>query len=190
LAAAATFPVGARVLLGELATEGNLRRFAEEATLLHLATHGIVRSDRPFESLLALQPSGTTAADDGRLTARDLYGLELQARLVVLSACRSGSGRISSDGILGLTRGFFSAGAAAVVATLWDVADEPTYRIMSSFYRVLRSGVPYDRALREAQLGLLRALRTGSVKVRVGEAMVSLPEHPTLWAGFVLLGEP
>ncbi len=190
LAAAASLGGEARVLLGELATEENLRGAAEGASLLHLATHGIVRSDRPFESLLALRPSGAAPSEDGRLTARDLYALVLQARLVVLSACRSGSGRISSDGILGLTRGFFAAGAPAVVATLWDVADEPTYRIMSDFYRNRRAGAPIDHALRDAQLGLLRALRAGSVKVKVGEAMVRLPEHPTLWAGFVLLGEP
>jgi CHAT domain-containing protein/tetratricopeptide (TPR) repeat protein len=177
------------VLTGADATEANVRRMAQGAGLLHFATHGIVRDDRPLESFLALD-RGADSAGDGRLTVEEIYGLDLQASLVVLSACRTGLGQLSSDGIVGLTRAFFYAGAASVVATLWDVADEPTYRLVSSFYARLATAPDKARALRAAQLSMLRALRAGEVKLPSAAGPVVLPEHPVLWAGFVLVGEP
>jgi CHAT domain-containing protein/tetratricopeptide (TPR) repeat protein len=177
------------VLTGADATEANVRRLAQGAGLLHFATHGIVRDERPLESFLALN-RGPAGADDGRLTVQDIYGLDLQASLVVLSACRTGLGQLSSDGIVGLTRAFFYAGAPSVVATLWDVPDEPTYRLVSAFYSGLAAVPDKARALREAQLSMLRALRAGEIKVPTAAAPVTLPEHPVLWAGFVLVGEP
>jgi CHAT domain-containing protein len=149
----------------------------------------VVRDERPLESFLALNRD-EKGGDDGRLTVRDIYALDLQASLVVLSACRTGLGQLSSDGIVGLTRAFLSAGAPSVVATLWDVADEPTYRLVSRFYAGLAAAPDKARALRAAQLSMLRALRAGEVKVGAGASAVTLPEHPALWAGFVLVGEP
>jgi CHAT domain-containing protein/tetratricopeptide (TPR) repeat protein len=177
------------VLTGAEATEANVRRLAQGAGLLHFATHGVVRDERPLESFLALN-RGPDGADDGRLTVQDIYGLDLQASLVVLSACRTGLGQLSSDGIVGLTRAFFYAGAPTVVATLWDVPDEPTFRLVSAFYSGLASGPDKARALRQAQLSMLRALRAGEIKVPSAAGTVTLPEHPVLWAGFVLVGEP
>jgi CHAT domain-containing protein len=177
------------LLTGGEATEANVRRLAPGAGLLHFATHGVVRDDRPFESFLALSRDDP-AGDDGRLTVRDIYGLDLQASLVVLSACRTGLGQLSSDGIVGLTRAFFYAGTPSVMATLWDVADEPTFRLVSSFYSGLAAAPDKARALRSAQLSMLRALRAGEVKVPTAAGAVTLPEHPALWAGFVLVGEP
>jgi len=107
-----------------------------------------------------------------------------------LSACSTGRGPLSPDGIVGLTRAFFAAGASAVVATLWDVPDGPSARVMGAFYRQLARDGARDRALRSAQLGVLRALRGGRIRVTFGGHDVVLPEHPALWAGFVLLGEP
>jgi CHAT domain-containing protein len=177
------------VLTGAEATEANLRRLAHGAGLLHFATHGIVRDERPLDSFLALSRD-TAGGDDGRLTVQDIYGLDLQASLVVLSACRTGLGQLSSDGIVGLTRAFFYAGTPSVVATLWDVADEPTYRLVSTFYSRLAAAPDKALALRAAQVSMLRALRAGEVKVGAGPGAVTLPEHPVLWAGFVLVGEP
>ena len=178
------------VLTGSDATEANVRRLAPGAGLLHFATHGIVRDDAPLESFLALRRGTVSGGDDGRLTVQDIYGLDLQASLVVLSACRTGLGQLSSDGIAGLTRAFFYAGAPSVVATLWDVADEPTFRLVSSFYSRLARAPDKARALRAAQLSMLRALRTGQMQVATATGPVTLPEHPVLWAGFVLVGEP
>lgn len=91
---------------------------------------------------------------------------------------------------MGLTRAFFYAGTPSVVAALWDVADEPTFRLVSGFYSRLAAAPDKARALRSAQLSMLRALRAGEVKVPTAAGAVTLPEHPVLWAGFVPVGEP
>lgn len=176
-------PKGSVTLLtGERASEAALRAQVSGKTVIHLATHGIVSDDEPFESFLAL-------GGQGRLTAGKIYGLDLAADLVVLSACRTGLGRVSGDGIVGLTRAFFYAGTPSVVATLWDVADEPTHRLVSAFYRGLARRDDKAGALRAAQLELLRSLRRGQVTVNTPLGPVNLPESPVFWAGFVLQGE-
>jgi CHAT domain-containing protein len=160
-----------------------------EATVIHLATHGIVRDDDPFGSFLALGVDGGDGHGDGTLTAEEIYGLRLQAQLVVLSACRSGLGEVSSDGIVGLTRAFFFAGTPRVVATLWDVADGPSAQLLRDFYAERTRKADLARALRAAQLRMLANLRAGVVRAQ-GDSGARLPERPALWAGFVLVGEP
>lgn len=153
---------GENVLLtGTEATEANVRRLAPGAEVLHFATHGIVRDDRPLDSFLALNRGDGAVGDDGRLTIMEIYALDLKANLVVLSACRTGLGQLSSDGMVGLTRAFFYAGTPSVVATLWDVADDPTFRLVSSFYSRLAAAPDKARALRSAQLSMLRAPACG-----------------------------
>lgn len=190
-AIARLWPAGATtVLMGARAREAEVRPLLEDKTVIHFATHGIVRAERPFDSFLALGGGSKEASGDGRLTAREIYDLNLTANLVTLSACRSGLGKISGDGVTGLTRGFFSAGVPSVIATLWDIADEPTVLLVSEFYRSWRKLDDKSRALRAAQLRLLRALRAGEVKATTPSGTRVLAEHPIFWAGFVLQGEP
>src|SRR6185295_18357087 len=94
------------VLSGADAREGAVRAALATHTVVHLATHGVVRDDAPLTSFLALGSGGPLPAQDGRLTAEEVYGLRLPATLVFLSACRSGRGRVTGDGVLGLTRAF------------------------------------------------------------------------------------
>jgi len=169
------------------AGEGAVRAAAAGKSVLHFATHAVVRDDDPFSSFLAV---GQTGEDDGLLTAREIYGLRLDADLVVLSACRSGSGRVIGDGIATFARAFIYAGAPSIVASLWDVADEPTNRLLPQFYRAWLGGASKARALRAAQLRLLSDLRAGKVRIETPAGLVSLPEHPVFWAGFALIGEP
>lgn len=146
----------------------------EEFRVLHFATHGVIARERPEFSGLVL------AADDsgipGYLTLHDLYGLNLNADLVVLSACETGQGKLSlSEGLYGLPRGFMVAGAARVVYSLWKVGDESTADLMAAFYHHLGDPtLDYDQALRAAQLDLLRSERW------------SAPMH---WAAFQIGGE-
>ena len=179
-------------LTGRAASEARLRSELAGASVLHVATHGVTLDDAPLDSYLALDASATAgdAANDGRLSAREIYDLDLRADLVVLSACRSGLGRLSGDGLFGLARAFFYAGARSVVATLWDVADEPSARLMPRFHEMLARGAGASESLRAAQLALLRDLRAGRVVVQGRRGPVPLPEHPSLWAGFVVLGRP
>ena len=159
-------------------------------SVLHFATHGLVFSDPKQSPFLALNRRGDAAADDGRLTLDEVYGLRLSTDLVVLSACRTGSGQVSSDGVIGLTRGFFYAGSPSVLATFWDVTDEATVSLMSGFYRRYVKTHAKSASLRQAQLALLADLRAGKVVVTASGRRVTLPEHPLLWAAFFLSGEP
>jgi len=177
-------------LEGAAADEETVRRHAREKSVLHFATHAIVREDDPFGSFLALRPAATAAAADGYLSAREIYDLNLRSDLVVLSACRSGRGHITGDGIATFARAFLYAGAPTVITSLWDVADQPTNRLLPDFYRSWIGGQSKARALRAAALSLLRDLRAGRVEVPTSAGVVRVPEHPVFWAGFALIGEP
>ncbi len=188
--AALRFGAGSEILIGQQATEERVRSLVGGRDLLHFATHGIVSDRNPLGSYLALTSSGLEPGNDGRLTAAEIYRLDISADLVVLSACRSGAGKVTGDGIIGLTRGFFYAGAPSVLATLWDLADEPARFLMRRFYAHWQAGGSKASALRASQLDLIRALREGKVVVQTPFGPTRLSESPALWASFVLLGEP
>ena len=179
-------------LEGARADEAALIRALDSSppAVLHFATHGFVFDDPTKPPFLALNRRGASADDDGRLTLDEVYALRLEADLVVLSACRTGSGRVSSDGVQGLARGFFYAGAPSVLATFWDVTDEATATLMSAFYRQYVRTHAKAGSLRAAQVALLADLRAGKVVVTVSGRRITLPEHPLLWAAFFLSGEP
>ena len=143
--------------------------------ILHLATHGILNTQHPELSGLVfslVDKDGKSA--DGVLRVGDVYNLELPIDMVVLSACRTGVGKlVGGEGLVGLTRGFMHAGTARVVASLWNVNDEATAELMKRFYaNMLQRNMPAAAALRQAQLEI--------IKTQVS------PYH---WAGFVLQGE-
>jgi CHAT domain-containing protein len=176
------------LLSGEAADETRVRQATSQQAVLHFATHAIVKDADPFQSFLALaQPRDNS--NDGRLTAREIYDLHLDAGLVVLSACRSGEGRVTGDGIASLGRAFFYAGTPSVIVSLWDVADQPTNRLLPAFYRSWLRGADKAAALRSAQLQFLHDLRAGTVTISTPAGKIALAEDPAYWAGFVLLGE-
>jgi CHAT domain-containing protein len=177
-------------LTGRAATESAIRGAIGGYRVVHFATHGLVSSDNPFDSYLALAPGARDSGGDGRLTASEIYGLRLSADLVVLSACRAAGGRISGDGIVGLTRAFFTAGAPSIVAALWDMADESAEHLLPRFYAEWQKSNDKGRALRAAQLSMLRDLRAGKLTVNTPFGAMPLPPHPALWANLVLIGEP
>jgi CHAT domain-containing protein/predicted negative regulator of RcsB-dependent stress response len=145
--------------------------------ILHFATHGLLNSERPELSGLVFSLIDQEGKpQDGFLRLHEIYNLQLNADLVVLSACETGLGKeIKGEGLIGLTRGFMYAGAPRVVASLWNVDDLATAELMKLFYqRMLKDGLPAGAALRAAQLELSRQKRWAS---------------PYFWAGFVLHGE-
>jgi CHAT domain-containing protein len=149
----------------------------------HFATHAVLDSEHPMNSYLAL-------SDGDRLTAGEIYDLRLAADLVVLTACRSAAGRISSDGALGLTRAFFSAGVEAVVSAVWDTADQTAPVLAGVFYREYARGASAAPALRKAQLDLLARLRKGTFELDTPAGKAVVQEHPLLWATLVVHGRP
>lgn len=180
----------ATVLLGSQANKDAMREKVKGKTVLHLATHAIVHDDQPFDSFLVLSAEDKSPPASGRLTVQEIYGMDLQTDLVMLSACSTALGKLSGDGVAGLTRAFFYGGTPSVVATLWDVADEPTSLLVSNFYASLQKQHDKSQALRTAQMQLVRALRAGRVQVNTNLGPMTLPEDPVFWAGFVLQGEP
>jgi CHAT domain-containing protein len=159
---------GATVLLRDEATEARVKALAGTARLLHFATHGELREHDPLASALLLTPGG---GEDGRLEVREIFGLSLDAELVVLSACETGLGRLSRGvELLGLQRAFLVAGTPAVVTTLWKVADQSSYRLMSAFHERL-SADGSARALQAAQRSMLQQF-----------------PHPFHWAAYGLTG--
>ena len=165
----------ARVRLGRMASEDVFKREASDQRIIHFATYGVLNKHNPLFSFVELMPGG---AEDGRLEVHEVFGMQLAADLVVLSACQTGlaSGTLADvppgDDWVGLTRAFLHAGARRVVATLWPVDDWATAAMMERFYQALARGVAPDRALAEAQLGM------------AGEPLTA---HPYYWAGFVLV---
>jgi CHAT domain-containing protein/Tfp pilus assembly protein PilF len=144
---------------------------------LHFATHGLLDSERPGLSALALSMVDEEGRpQDGFLRANDIYNLKLPAELVVLSGCQTGLGKaVNGEGLVGLTRGFMYAGAARVVVSLWNVDDQATSELMARFYRkMLKENQRPAAALRMAQVEMCRQ---------------SQWRAPYYWAAFVLQGE-
>ncbi|MCH9647601.1 MAG: CHAT domain-containing protein [Deltaproteobacteria bacterium] len=144
---------------------------------LHLAGHGVLDEKNPRLSGLVLsqrEPSGQPIA--GILRLQEIYALHLPVELVVLSACSTGLGEeIRGEGLVGLTHGFFYAGAQRVVVSLWDVQDHATAELMKSFYRsMIEDGLVPSAALAAAQ---------NDIRSRPGW------QSPYFWAGFVLQGD-
>jgi CHAT domain-containing protein len=160
----------ATVLVGADATEAQVKKLADSVGLIHLATHGELNESDPLSSAVLLVPGG---GEDGRLEVREVFGLDLHAKLVVLSACETGLGKLArGDEVVGLQRAFLYAGTPAVITTLWKVDDKATYDLIRAFYSKLESAGPVE-ALRQAQL----------------ETMATYP-HPYQWAAFNLTGAP
>jgi CHAT domain-containing protein len=144
---------------------------------VHFATHGMIHADTPRLSFLALSMFDEKGqSQEGVFGLSDIFNLELQADLVVLSGCETALGReIRGEGLMGLTQGFFYAGAERVMASLWRVEDRATAEFMTRFYRaMLTDGLPPAAALRSAQ----RSIR--------GEPAW---QDPYYWAPFVLQGD-
>jgi CHAT domain-containing protein len=160
----------ATLLSGTRASEAAIKRGAANRRVLHFATHGLVSAERPLSSSVVLAPGD---GEDGYLRAAEVFGLELSADLVVLSGCSTGLGRVSGDGIVGLTRAFMYAGTPRLLVSYWDVNDRSTAYLMDRFYGALNAGQAPAAALRTAQLATRR-----------------LHPNPFDWAAFVLVGEP
>jgi CHAT domain-containing protein len=164
-------------LIGDAASEAIVREKMQQARVVHLATHGLLEYGRPEDSgvrdtpgAIALAP---TATEDGLLTATEIFNLKLNAELVVLSACDTGRGRISGDGIQGLSRSLIIAGTPSVIVSLWSVPDAPTASLMTEFYRQWqREGLDKAQALRQAML-----------------QTKAYHPNPRDWAAFTLIGE-
>lgn len=168
----AMFPDSEAYFLKE-ATRERLVAGAPQSRLIHVAAHGTVDAVDPLYSKLHLAGS---KEQPGALEARDVYAMKFDASaLVVLSACETGLGKVTrGDEIWGFTRSFLSAGAPALVVSLWQVSDESTEMMMKRFYAELNKGADARRALRAAQLEVMQDRRFAA---------------PYYWSAFNLVGD-
>jgi CHAT domain-containing protein/Tfp pilus assembly protein PilF len=168
-------PDAVDLLVGEDANEANVKAWPlTNYRIIHFACHGFLNVRYPFRSALVLSPGGN-AEEDGFLQMREIYGLDVSADLVVLSACQTGNGLMErSEGTLGLSRPFFFAGARSVLASLWPIDDEATGAFMSDLYRAIAEGSSTAEALRHTKRKMLK----------------SRWAHPYYWATFLLQGDP
>jgi CHAT domain-containing protein len=162
-----------QALIGSAATESVIVQQLPQARRIHLATHGLLDEIKSLNleipGAIALAPGNS---QDGLLTSEEILKLKLNAELVVLSACDTGQGKITGDGVIGLSRAFISAGVPSVVVSLWAVPDDSTANLMTEFYRQMQQNPDKAQALRSAML-------------------TTLQQHPDPreWAAFTLIGE-
>ena len=163
-------------LLGPDATETAFKKEPlGQFRIIHIAAHGIASAQFPDRAALVLGED-STKRDDGLLQAREIRNLHLNADLVTLSACDTGTGRLQGEeGIASLERAFFYAGARSVLASLWTTSDVYTTTLMRHFYHHLAEGQDEGRALQQAKLELIQQFRDQAA--------------PLFWAGFTLAGE-
>ncbi len=156
---------------GSAATKTTIVEQLSQAKIIHLATHGLLDDFKGLgvPGAIALAPD---AQDSGLLTANEILDLKLNAELVVLSACDTGRGRITGDGVIGLSRSLIAAGASSIIVSLWSVPDAPTAALMVEFYRQLQQNPDKAQALRQAMLATMKK-----------------HPQPRDWAAFTLIGE-
>lgn len=166
--------------------------------LIHIATHGYVNIDpsRPdatdpkktmnftglaFNGAASIDDEVDSGIEDGRLTAAEIALMDLSnTDMVVLSACSTGKGQITDEGVFGLQRGFKLAGVNTVVMSLWDMDDKATMDLMTAFYKALSEGETKRKALTKAQEYVKSRTYTVNGKSVSGT-------DPRLWSGFIIL---
>lgn len=155
----------------------NLVSKAQYYKYTHIATHGILNTVEPELSTLILSLYDENGKkQEGFLTLNKIFGLNLNAELVTLSACQTGMGkRIRGEGDIGLTKAFLSVGAKRVLSSLWSVSDEGSAELMIRFYKNLfQVSASPSHALREAQTSMIKEKKW---------------QHPFFWAAFQLQGD-
>jgi CHAT domain-containing protein len=185
--------LNSQAIIGNQATEEAIVKQMPDKRIIHLATHGLLDASSygGFFGAIALAPSGKEnilpsagvsltrlsgtkeeTTDDGLLTAGEILKLKLNAELVALSACETGRGEVTGDGVIGLSRSLFAAGVPSVIVSLWAVPDAPTAFLMTNFYKNLQKQPDKAQALRQAML-------------------TTMKQHPNPrnWAAFTLIGE-
>ncbi len=158
--------------LGTMATKKAFQKKIEKPDIMHLATHGTLSSGNPMNNRIFFHQDNT----DSALRLHEVMNMTIRSRLVVLSACETGSGDIQEgEGIMSLTRGFHYAGTPALIMSLWPAFDKPSVQIMETFYSELSKNSPIADALRTAKLNYLNQAKSSE-------------SHPGLWANYQLSG--
>ena len=164
--------LGVQPLLGSGATKQAVLQAIPSVSLMHLAAHGNAERGE-----IALSPQRATndipQEEDYLLTMSEIQGVQVRAKLVVLSCCHSGRGLVKKEGVLGIARAFLASGARSVLVASWEIEDEATEQLMNHFYQHLVRGESASESLHQA----VQWLRSNGFP------------KPSQWAPFVLMGD-
>jgi len=166
--------INGKSIVGSLASRAAFLKEIPDYQIIHIAAHGLVNDQNPLSSCLLFT---NEKAEESKLYASDIYQLNLNADLAVLSACNTGYGKLQrGEGMVGLSHAFNYAGVASTLVSLWSVPDKQTSELMMDFYKYLKEGETKDEALRQAKINFLNNNKNAKAV------------HPYFWAGFVLHG--
>ncbi len=156
------------------ATADDFRKKAANFKIIHLALHSLINDEKPMFSRLVFTRTGDDTNAD--ITANELYSMQLNAEIAVLSACETGLGKLQrGEGMMSLSRAFMYAGVPSTVISLWKVPDQSASILMTKFYQFLKDGHLKDEALQLAKLEFIKEHPEMS--------------HPFFWAGFIINGK-
>jgi len=158
----------------EEATEERLKKLnLDDYKILHFATHCIIDDTNPDRSSIVFSV-GSSSREDEILQMREVFHLKLNSDLVTLSACQTGLGQlIRGEGVVGLSRAFFYAGASSALISLWAVHDQATSQFMERYYFHLRASHSVMDALQKTKLEMIDS---------------GVLSHPYYWAAFIVTG--
>ncbi|MCP4442703.1 MAG: CHAT domain-containing protein [Aureispira sp.] len=163
-------------VFGKEANEVMFKQNARKYGIIHLAMHGLLDIENPILSSLAFTENGDSV-ENNFLQAYEISKMELNAELVVLSACETGYGKFETgNGIASLARAFMYAGAPSLIVSLWQVNDQATSMIMQDLYKNLATGTNKAAALRQAKLDYIQNAK-------------GIAGHPAFWSPFIQIGD-
>jgi len=162
------------------ASEDNFKNNVANYKYIHISSHGFADKNNPnLSGLVFYHSENSTISDslnreDGILYSSELSSLDINADLLVLSACETGIGKlVIGEGLIAITRGFVNAGIPNIVYSLWNVADKNTSDLMIGFYMEILTGKTYSEALRKVKLKMIKNTSTS---------------FPKTWSSFMLAG--
>jgi CHAT domain-containing protein len=169
-----------KILFGQEATKQNFVEFSASYPVIHLATHAVADDADPLRSFIEFYGSKNDLDTAHRLFEQEIYHLDMKtAKLVVLSACETGTGHlINGEGIMSLSRAFSYAGCKSVITSLWKADDAATAFISRKLHEYLQKGFEKDEALQKAKTDYLESDRVDAIH-----------KTPAYWAHLVLIGD-
>jgi CHAT domain-containing protein/Tfp pilus assembly protein PilF len=167
---------GGKAYRNDKATKSRFVKESGDYQLIHLAMHALINDSLPMFSELVFAEDDNDSSSN-ILHTYEIFGLDLSAEMVTLSACNTGTGKLQEgEGIMSLARGFIYAGVPSIVMTLWEIQDKSGYEIMSRFYTYLKEGNTKDIALQKAKLDFLSKANM-------------FKSHPYYWSSYILSGD-
>ncbi len=166
---------GGYTFLNKNASESTFKNISDKYDILHFAMHSVINDENPMYSKMIFSME-ENSENDGFLNTFEIYNLQLNCRMAVLSSCNSGSGKLrNGEGVMSLARAFMYAGCPSIVMTLWTVNDNSGEKLMTRFYYYLKKHKSKAESLQKAKIDILHNSD-------------QLHSHPYFWANYIVIG--